>query len=1033
MFKIINASAGSGKTYNLVKEYLVKLLSTNSNDEFKNIVALTFTNKAVFEMKQRIISVLSSFSEKNKRDFDSMFNLIKSELNISDRHLQSKSRIVLKKILHDFSNFEIQTLDRFTLKIVRSFYRDLDLSYKFHVELNSKIILEEVVERIINKVGKDQIISELLKRYSFQKMEETLSNDISSNLFLIAKLLIREQDISNLNELSAFSIYDFSEQEIKLRKMSKSIESNINNIGKEALKLICSKNLDYNDFKRKLVPNHFEDLKKSNFNKLFKNNLELNLKNREDIYNKTLEDHKKEIIDAIIPKLFNWFKKSKKEYYQYLFIKGLTKHWIPISLVKLMKDELELIQKETNTFLLATFNHKINKTIIGYPTPYIYEKIGERYNHFFIDEFQDTSKLQWENLIPLISNSLENIENNKTGSLLLVGDPKQSIYRWRGGDVNQFIELLENKTPFQINSKIKNLDTNYRSSEIIVNFNNLFFKSIIPEFSNEKIDLVFKSATNQFSNNDKKGYVQIEQISSNFKNFNYDQTYCEKTINKIEKSLSMNYKYGDIAILVRKKSQAAKVAEKLSENNIPFISSESLLVSSSSKVKFLISLIKLTLDENCKFNRKIILDFFFNRFNYEDKDYHFFINDLIKKDINQIFHKKCKEFDFDKFKSMTLYNGLDYAIYSFGLSLEVDSYVSNLLELAFLFAKENGNDYFSFINYWEKNKPDLYVPTIESKNSIQILTIHKSKGLEFPIVILPFMDEYIQPRVKDQVWIDIRKISKDFFPLSLINFSKNLKMFGKKGQEIYKKVFHENEIDSLNLLYVSLTRAINCMYIITKKEKSLNNSYSALFQNFIAINKLSLDKKNIVEFGKIKKLENSKNNNKYNDEIKFYEKRFSWEEKLVKNYLFDRKRKSKRELGIVIHELLSKIDSVSDIELAVNNAVSNGKIFSNQSTEIIELLNKIVQNSIIKRYFSSEYKSYKEREILCPNQKNLRIDRLLVKNKQAIIMDYKTGLKRKEDIIQLDKYEEMINQTNLVVSKKILVYLSYDPIEIDMC
>ena len=144
-----------------------------------------------------------------------------------------------------------------------------------------------------------------------QKMEETLSNDISSNLFLIAKLLIREQDISNLNELSSFSIYDFSEQEIKLRKMSKSIESNINNIGEEALKLICSKNLDYNDFKRKLVPNHFEDLKKSNFNKLFKNNLELNLKNREDIYNKTLEDHKKEIIDRDNPHVNNVISQTK--------------------------------------------------------------------------------------------------------------------------------------------------------------------------------------------------------------------------------------------------------------------------------------------------------------------------------------------------------------------------------------------------------------------------------------------------------------------------------------------------------------------------------------------------------------------------------------------------------------------------------------------------------------------------------------------------------------------------------------------------
>ena len=1032
MFKIINASAGSGKTFVLVKEYLIRLLSDKSNDGFKTMIALTFTNKAVFEMKNRIISNLAAFSiNKNKAKYQLMFDLVKKELKLSDNILELKSKLVLKKILHQYASFEIETLDRFTLKIIRSFFKDLNLSYRFQVEVNSKIILEEVVERIIDKVGKDILITQLLERFSFQKMEALLSTDLSSNLYLIARLLIREQDLSYINKLKLNSLEKYSQNELELKKIKEFHLLNLSKIADKGLSLIEKNKLDFNDFKLKQLPNHFENLKLLKPSNLFKNKLEGNLKNGLNIYNKTLDQKKKDKIDSLIQGFLNLYEESKKEYYSYILINELRKHWIPMSLVKAMKDEIDLIQKEKNTILLATFNQIINKEILNYPTPYIYEKLGEKYKHFFIDEFQDTSRLQWKNLIPLIANSLESIDlNNKSGSLLLVGDPKQSIYRWRGGDVKQFIDLLAELNPFQIKNEIFNLKLNYRSSNVIVNFNNSFFKSIFNSLSTDINQLIFESASNQLTNNS-GGYVQIDQINDKSNEENYKEIYAEKAIEKVRQVLEMNYTYSDMAILVRKKDQASAISKSLSFHNYPFISSESLLVSSSEKVKLLISLIELSLDESCKMSRKIILDYLHHDKSGLNNQELPILLSLLNGSIKNFFLKNNKEFDFQKFKNLSLYEAFEYAIYSFGFSIEIDACVNSLMDFIFQFSIDKSNDIKAFLSFWEKEKEGLYVSLSEGVNAIQVLTIHKSKGLEFPIVILPFADEYLQPKIKDQVWINTEDILNKSFSYSLINFSENLKMLGEKGKELYEKVYSENEFDALAVLYVSFTRAIDQMYIITKQQNSKTNSYATLIGDFIESNESNFIN-GIMEFGKKESRQKTNTHIEIKNNISFNNKIYPWQEKLFNYCLNDvsKATKIKKKGGIVIHELLSKIDTDLDIDWVVKEAIGEGKIKLEDKKSIKELLKEVVMNPKIEKYFSREFKIFKEREVVTTNSEKIRIDRIMIKGKTAIIMEYKTGIEKNEDILQVNHYEQILNQTNLKVIKKIIVYMKENPINI---
>ena len=248
-------------------------------------------------------------------------------------------------------------------------------------------------------------------------------------------------------------------------------------------------------------------------------------------------------------------------------------------------------------------------------------------------------------------------------------------------------------------------------------------------------------------------------------------------------------------------------------------------------MNYLINLIKLTTDEEDKNYRKIILDFLFDKKAKNSYEYHEFINKYLNYPIDKIFFG-YNEFDYLRFSKLSLYDAIEYAIYSFKFSKELDIFTNSFLNEIFNYSKSNKSDFISFVEYWDLNHTNFVVPSLESVNSIKLLTIHKSKGLEFPIVILPFFDEPIQPRRNDQVWINSNSVLKNNDFNTLINFSDKLKMFGQQGVEIYEKKIKENEFDALTVLYVSLTRAINSNFIITKKPgKNEKKSYSSLIED----------------------------------------------------------------------------------------------------------------------------------------------------------------------------------------------------------
>ena len=428
--EIISASAGSGKTYTLVFHFLKTLLSKPTADTFRKMIALTFTNKAVFEMKSRILKSLKEYSSEAEIDKTPQMVVDLCEaLELSTAELAFRSRQALKLILQDYAAFEVVTLDRFTHRIIRSFARDLGLSLSFEVEIQQEQMLMQVVERIIDKAGSDKEITPLLEQFTLQKMDDQLSWDISANLFEIAKLLLKENDRIPLQYVLSQSRVAFGRQHNFLKTYSNTCKENISLIGIEVLGLIESKQLTQADFSRGALYKHFQKLKQLDFTRLYENKLNENLEAEKNIYNKSLDSDKASRIDEILPELRSSFHKAKQYYHQFSLASDISKQWIPLSLIKILDEELELYQRENNKVLLGTFNDRISKEILHQPAPYIYERLGEHYRHYYLDEFQDTSSLQWSNLIPLISQPLEGLdEDGASGSLLIVGDPKQSIY-----------------------------------------------------------------------------------------------------------------------------------------------------------------------------------------------------------------------------------------------------------------------------------------------------------------------------------------------------------------------------------------------------------------------------------------------------------------------------------------------------------------------------------------------------------------------------------------------------------------------------
>ena len=378
-FQIINAAAGSGKTYALVFAYLKKLLSSHHDDGYRKMLALTFTNKAVNEIKFRILDNLYLLAHHIEEDkIKDIRSSLLNDLDVDLPSLQQKAKRVLNKILHEYAAFEVITLDRFTHKIIKSFAKDLKIPASFEVTLDSDLLLEEMTENILDQAGIDKPLTEILVAFSLSKIDELKSWNIGQDLFDFSKLLLNENDREPLSVLKKIDQGEFKAQKKTFQKRLSTLKEELKTIGIDTLQLLNDKGLNEDDFNRKTLYKHFEKIASGTVDDLYKNQLEKNLNEGQRLYTQSLSESKKNIIDALIPRLLEYFIKAKLKVGKLLLLKSIISQWTPLSLIGRMEKGLEDLQLPENRLLLSRFNEMIDNEISGLDAPYIYMSAWEK-------------------------------------------------------------------------------------------------------------------------------------------------------------------------------------------------------------------------------------------------------------------------------------------------------------------------------------------------------------------------------------------------------------------------------------------------------------------------------------------------------------------------------------------------------------------------------------------------------------------------------------------------------------------------------
>jgi ATP-dependent exoDNAse (exonuclease V) beta subunit len=1034
-FSIYDASAGSGKTYALVKEYLKIILTSPKNDAYRNILAITFTNKAVHEMKSRIVGSLSEFAKENPSSkAQELMQDVSVDTGLSIIQIKTKSQQIIKHIIHNYAAFDISTIDKFTHKVIRAFAHDLNLPMTFEVSLDTENLVIEAVDAIIAQAGEDEILTNLLVDFTMEKTDDDKSWDISREILETGKLVLNE---NNRNEIAHFqdkSITEFLEIKKKLAGICDELEKDTITLGNEAAALLEQKGIDPKSFSRGTFPNHIASIQAGKFNPKNKT-----FKEVDDIaINKTALD--RDLIETIIPDLLSILSKVYALFEKIYFYKAFLKNITPLSLLNTVSNELAKIQQEQNILSITEFNALIHREIQNQPAPFIYERLGERYRHFFIDEFQDTSEMQWQNLIPLIDNALSSQdEYGDKGTLMIVGDPKQSIYRWRGGKAEQFIELSKDQNPFNNpDKKVTQLEYNYRSYSKIIEFNNSFFKLLANEFQHPDYKDLYENHSHQKVNSKTGGYVNISFLPDNMESedvLDKTEMYIRATLDTINQVLERGFEYKDIVILTRKRGQGIAVANYLTEQGVPLLSSETLMIQNATEVRFIIHLLKY-LKNSSDIDAKA---HFLHYLALHAQD-HLPVHDFIAKGKEIVLETEFEnwliqfnlDLSFQNLRKKSLYEAVEIIVSKFlKPTLRASSYVQYFLDIVLERDIRNQAGVADFLDFWDKSADKFSIPSPEGTNAVRIMTIHKSKGLEFPVVIMPFAEEDYSRKPKDKLWLNAEEATVGL-PKVLIDNSSAVEGFGEDALELYTIKKQEELLDNINVLYVALTRAEEQLYIISSKNLSSKgevpkNNLCAFFINYLIAQDLYDNDKLEYELGNATKLSSSV---KHKDTSKIIPTvaevlnpkniKIAQRESLM----WGTHRQKAIEYGNVIHEILSFVKTQKDIDLAVTKALENGLIQNAQKEVVYQTILTIVKHESLINHFAEGNQVLNEQTIIQKEGRTIKPDRMVITpDKKVYLLDYKTGVHNSKYEMQLSNYQVAIEEMGYQVVEKIIIYI----------
>ena len=1002
-FQIIDASAGSGKTFSLATNLIIKIL-TGDEDSYKKILALTFTNNSANEMKKRILDELKRISIEPKGSLVFLSSDLNKLFTVS--LVKEKAKRILNKILHNFSFFQISTIDKFNHRLIRSFSNDLTLSYDFDLVIEKDEFTDQLIEKFFNDLKKESFLTDIVINYANKKHDNNKSWDIS---FDLRKLLDIIWDENNYKFVSSKKMDQNS-----FNALEKTLKSRLKNTQKR-IKIISSNignqtsNLDQSAFSYGALPKLLKEVQVLEINKIKTDQVAKRIENHTLLKKDKSNLDSNKIIDEISPNLNELISTIHKYKTYYNLHTNISLNYLIYSIVNYSRK----FQKENNLLLISEFNSLITENISDQPAPFIYEKIGTKYNNYFIDEFQDTSELQWKNLVPLSSHAIMNEElNDDGGSLFLVGDPKQSIYRWRGAKPETF-SSLKTANPFYINPEINKLGTNYRSYSNIVEFNNKLFKNSSKILNIDSVHSIYNNLKQGFLLEKKGGYISFNFVKPLERDYN--EASSKIVLDIIKDKENQGFDLSDIAILCRTNKQCNLVSESLIENNIKVNSEELLALSSSAEVMFLVDIIKLLYNKDDLEAKKNILKFISIKANKKNK--HQFIKKQMVLSTEKIF-SNVLNINYDDVSNLELYQASEHIISSINYLEKAKMQVYFLLEEIYNFSYSKTPHLQTFIDYWQIKKDKLKVNLIEETNAVKVLTIHKSKGLEFPVVILPYFDFKLKKSEKS-IWVNFSE--KEINGSFLVNYNESLKSF---NPELKKKIdLYDDQmiLDNMNVMYVSLSRAILENHIICEhKDSDDNTSSGSLLRSYLF--KSTSDEKSFFQIGDsmykpelsstiLKKLSliDTKNNKTYNG---------------INNYYKSDKRLSSN-FGNIFHNIMSEIEYEHQYEYVINDYYNRGIINNDQKKIIVANVDLIINHMLLKKFFSKKNTVYNEREIFVPPNNVIKPDKTVFTSKKDVfILDYKTGKKTKEHPNQIKSYMSALKKAHYRVKGAFLVYIS---------
>lgn len=1033
--RIVSASAGSGKTYNLAYEYVRNVIDDPSL--YRHILAVTFTNKATEEMKRRILIKINELARGEEHEY---IYRLSADLQIPESEITSRATTVRSYILHDYSHFSVVTIDKFFQRIIRSFIKELGAELNFNLELPVESLLGSAADRMIDDISTDSALREWIAAFVNDRIDDGRQWDIRKELLGLGSEVFKEDYKRRkggkvTKELLKKVVGKASAEAEKAKAV-------ITSTAKQILDVATSNNLEISDFS-----NGYKGVA-GWVAKVASGDLSPYAKRVTDALEtgcwSAAKSPKKAAIEAVAPHLTEILGHLVAAYDNGTDIINsatlLRENYRNFALLDDLRIKIAQVSKEENIVHISEINDMLSKLISGNDTPFVFEKAGNYYSHFMIDEFQDTSSMQWENFIPLLHNATSQSES---APVMLVGDVKQSIYRWRGGDWG----ILARRAELAFDGTEKtSLRNNFRSRRNVVGFINAVIKSCA-DAENSKINTALTAALaagridrelfTELDGTVKEAYADCIQIPQEKKTGGYvtvtyygenrDAETIPPVIEKVEELQRRGYRAGDIAILVRRNDEATRIATLLLDHKranpdsayrYDVVTQDALVIGRSPVVNFIIACFRLAINQSDSISRAIYNHYLEHGFgdNLSTDDEAFFVAARLTPP------EEC-------FENIVMR-------YRLGKTNTDISYIQALHEQILSFTKSNVADIPLFLRWWNDTGKGKSIPMPSDGNAIAIDTIHRSKGLGYKALIIPYCNWGLTTKTNSVIWSAASEgtpaAEAGMFP---VRYKKAM------GESHFSHDFYReyvmSQVDNLNLFYVALTRAMDELHIMMPTpgsresekvsvmldsviirqgdEAAIGNQAApeAYIRGHITPNSDGM----VMEFGEPTIATESKPaSTPHLPSYDTYDTAGRMAVRLSSQRYFEEDgtdgRLSPRNYGVLLHSLFEQSADINEISGKIDELTRNGIINAQEAVELQSRLNNALADETIRGWFDGSWETIRnEHAVLLPGGDTYRPDRVMTSGGTAIVIDYKFGLHESPKYAaQVRLYSSLLNE-----------------------